>query len=166
MKMKSIIVAAGMLALTATGAYAVTYPTCKSGTIVQSPDTGMGAVGSGYLAPGGGTFWSGNRYIGLTCDSGQIINDTSGWDGSARTFVISSAPTWDPDGKYATVLTALALGKKVSFTAQNFGIALDPNTNQDDATCKTWNPTTGTSRTCTAGNRIILAFGILPIPAP
>lgn len=169
MKVKNILAATGLLVLAAaTGAWAqTTYPTCKSGTIAPSSDIGMGAVGAGYMAPGG-VNWFGNRYVSLTCDSGQMINSTAtnntdSWNGTtARTFVISSASVWDPDGKYATVLTALALGKKVAFTAQNFGIALDPNTNKDDATCKTWNPTTGATRACTAGNRIIMSIGILP----
>jgi hypothetical protein len=145
-----LIAAAGLLSLTTNEANAA-YPTCKSGSIVQSPDAGMGAVGAGYIAPSG-AFYANNRYVALTCDSGQIINDTSGWTGSARTFVISSASVYDPDGKYATVLTALALGKKVSFSAGSF-----ETTSPDDGACLIYS-----SGVCTKGNRIIMSFGMLP----
>lgn len=131
-----LIAAAGLPSLTVKMAHAA-YPNCPSGSIVKSPDAGMGAVGAGYIAPSG-AFYAGNRYVGLQCDTavGTWLANTP------RTFVISSASVYDPDGKYATVLTALALNKKVSFSAFSFATS-----SPDDA--------------ATAG-RTIMAFGILP----
>jgi hypothetical protein len=122
MKLKSMVAAgiigtAGVLTLATSQSHAGSYPTCKSGSIVTA--------GAGYVTPGGSLgngLYAANRYVTLTCDAGQTANDLSGWDGTARTFVLSTSSLYDQDGKYATVLTLLAMGgtKKVSFSASNF----------------------------------------------
>jgi hypothetical protein len=122
MKLKNIIVAAGMLALAATAGEAMAaYPSCKSGSIASETATAPGGAGSGYQA--NGTIYFTNRYVYLTCDPGAISNNDGAWDGTTPVqFAVSTSknPDFDQDGKFATILTALAAGKKVTFSATTF----------------------------------------------
>lgn len=93
------------------------YPSCAKGTVEQ--------VGSGYVAP---TYGAYTNYVFPTYRWARIRCTAAGdagystYGGAISTTATADTyydylihPSWDQDGKMATLLTALAEGREVSY---------------------------------------------------